>query len=96
MATFNRTQDDLMTEIQSLKDEMLRLKSHRGDNGHNGDSLLERGRRTARALRDKVSKGVRTGVDTTQHYIQERPWTTTLVALGLGLIVGGWYMRRRG
>ena len=87
MASFNRTQD-VESEIEALQDDAGPFKD-------DGDSLMERGRRTARALKTTVAHGMRIGRDRTQQVVRQRPFTAVAVALGAGLLIGGWWARRR-
>ena len=49
---------------------------------------MTQGRSSATAARDRVQEQVETGVEAIQDYFEQRPITSLLVVLGVGLIIG--------
>ena len=80
-AATNKTQDELATlkeDMRRLKDDMDAMLSNAGD----------RARLQARELRDNVQDSMESTLRDAEHYIGTRPFTSVLVALGVGLVLG--------
>ena len=92
MASATRTMDDVLAEIDALKQEVVAMS----DNGASQTSAwLERGRNTAEAVKRAVASGLKTGKEKTTAAIQQYPLSSVLIALGIGVVAGALVMRRR-
>lgn len=92
MSSSDRSHDDLIHEIEQLKEELAALKESAGSQAA---ALLERGKERARILKDAVTEKLQDGWDCTKECIQDRPLISVLVAFGAGLAVGAYALRRR-
>ena len=92
MGTADRSTDELAEEIEALKRDMAAMKE---DATATAATLLERGRQAALAMKESVAAGLKKGVGKSQECIEEHPFTSVLVAFGIGLVAGGLIMRRR-
>jgi ElaB/YqjD/DUF883 family membrane-anchored ribosome-binding protein len=77
--------DDLQSEMAALKNDLGKVKA---DLRGIADALMTQGRSSAGAVRERVQERLDTGMETVQEYIEERPITSLLVVLGVGLIIG--------
>lgn len=92
--TANRTVDtehDIQAELQALKDDLLAVKQ---DIGKVTSSAMQQGRTTANAVKDQASEGFNQGMESARQCVQERPITSALIALGVGMGIG-LILRRR-
>jgi ElaB/YqjD/DUF883 family membrane-anchored ribosome-binding protein len=92
MASSDRSTEALAEEVEALKREMASMKE---EAAAEAATLMERAREKARALKESIAAGLRTGRDSTQACIQEHPISSVLIAFGVGLVAGGLIMRRR-
>lgn len=76
---------DMQSELANLKGDLRKVKD---DLRSIADALMNQGRSSATAVRDRVQERVEGGIDTIQEYMEQRPITSLLVVLGIGLIVG--------
>lgn len=92
MATADRSSDELAEEVEALKRDMAAMKN---DAAAAAATLLERAREKAKAMKESIAAGLKTGRDSTEACIQEHPISSVLIAFGIGLVAGGLIMRRR-
>ena len=80
--------DDLQSELEALRTDLGKVKA---DLRGLTDVLVEHGRSSAGEVRDRLQERMDSGVEAIQEYVEQRPVTSLLVVLGLGLIVGRLY-----
>jgi ElaB/YqjD/DUF883 family membrane-anchored ribosome-binding protein len=85
------TNTDIHKQLQALKDDLLAVKE---DVGKVTSSAVRQGREAAYAAKDQAADGLQQGVDTARQYVQERPLTSALVAMGVGMGLGLLLTRR--
>lgn len=85
------THDKLHTEVAALKADLTRVRK---DLTEMASTLLDEGRRTARAARQGVQQRVEGSLHSVQDYVSQRPFASTLMALGAGLLLGTWIGRK--
>jgi ElaB/YqjD/DUF883 family membrane-anchored ribosome-binding protein len=89
MATTTTTptgaREDLQSELANLKGDLRKVKD---DLRSIADALMDQGRSSASAVRDRVQERMETGVETLQEYLEQRPITSLLIVLGVGLVIG--------
>lgn len=72
-------------ELATLKEDMRRLKE---DMKLMASNTGDRARLQARELRDNVQESVESSLRDAEHYVETRPLTSVLVALGVGIVLG--------
>jgi ElaB/YqjD/DUF883 family membrane-anchored ribosome-binding protein len=80
----------LENELDVLKSDMSKVKS---DLESLVESLIGRGKSESHAMADATRVKVKDGVSSVENYIEDRPFTTVLVALGVGLLVGKFFSK---
>lgn len=88
MSSSNETK--LENELDALKGDMSKVKS---DLESLVESLIGRTKEESHAMADATRVKVKEGVSSVEHYIEDRPFTTVLVALGVGLLVGKFFSK---
>lgn len=78
------------TDLQSLKQDLAALRKDLISLGHNTASSV---RREAHELKGRAQKGWEDSIESIESKIIERPITTVLVALGVGLLAGKLFSR---
>jgi ElaB/YqjD/DUF883 family membrane-anchored ribosome-binding protein len=92
---FSSDLEDLGDSFNQIRSETKKLVKHAVDSGHSGVS----------AVREKAVQGVQRGIsnlkdmgnDSIESFgerISQRPYTSTMIALGVGFLLAQW-MRRR-
>ena len=76
---------ELHAEVTSLKADLIRVRKDLTDMA---STLLERGRRSVRSAGHDVRQRVDDSLQGVQDYVKDRPFTSTLMALGAGLLIG--------
>jgi ElaB/YqjD/DUF883 family membrane-anchored ribosome-binding protein len=79
------TREDLQSELNALKSDLGKV---RADLRGIADALLQQGRSSASAVRERLQDRMDTGVETVQEYLEQHPITSLLVVLGIGLVLG--------
>ena len=77
--------DDIQSELVNLKNDLRKVKD---DLRSIADALMDQGRSSASEMRDRVQERMEGGLETVQEYLEQRPITSLLVVLGVGLLVG--------
>jgi ElaB/YqjD/DUF883 family membrane-anchored ribosome-binding protein len=72
-------------DVDSLKGDLMRIKD---DLGVIAESLKVRVRERARSTKETAQDRYQDSVDSLEHYIEEKPLTTVLMAFGVGLLLG--------
>lgn len=83
--TTGAVKDDLQAELANLKSDLRKLKD---DIRSIADAVVEQGRSSASAVRDRMQDRMESGVESLQEYFEQRPITSLLVVMGVGLIIG--------
>jgi ElaB/YqjD/DUF883 family membrane-anchored ribosome-binding protein len=76
---------DLSSDVEALRADLARLKE---DLRSMGGSLADQARGSARSAKDAATAKWDDSVSAVHHQIEERPFTSVLVAFGVGLLVG--------
>ena len=79
------TREDLASEMANLKSDLRKVKD---DIRSIADALMSQGRSSAANVRDRVQERLESSVETVQEYFEQRPITSLLVVLGVGLVIG--------
>lgn len=85
-----QTNAGLESEIDVLKNDMSKVKS---DIESLVESMIGRTKAESGAMADATRVKVKEGVTSVETYIEDRPFTTVLVALGVGLFVGKFFSK---
>ena len=72
-------------ELATLKEDMRRLKE---DMKLMATNTGDRARLQAREFKDNVQESMEASLRDAEHYIETRPLTSVLVALGVGIVLG--------
>jgi ElaB/YqjD/DUF883 family membrane-anchored ribosome-binding protein len=86
---------DLNDEIEAIKADLAALRTDLKSGAH---SLFVQGKERVRALKDTVVDAAHQGTDSSRAYIQENPFKTVGIALGVGVLTGavvGFLLRRK-
>ncbi|WP_271411766.1 DUF883 family protein [Pseudomonas sp. Q1-7] len=94
--TTARTQDDLLTDFQTLvSDTEKLLQDTAGLAGEQADELrlqihesLQRARDTLRDTEQHLRERGQAAVQATEGYVQEHPWQSVGLAAGVGFLLG--------
>ncbi len=87
----NAINSDIHKQLQALKDDLLAVKE---DMSKVTSTAVRHGRDAANAVKDQASDGIQQGMDTARQCVQERPLTSALVAMSVGLGLGLLLTRR--
>jgi ElaB/YqjD/DUF883 family membrane-anchored ribosome-binding protein len=87
----SKLQTEPTVDIEILKADLAKIKD---DLASLAGSLVDRGRQSARAVRQTIEDKVGSSVDALESFVEERPLTTVMLAFGAG-IVTAMLLRRR-
>jgi ElaB/YqjD/DUF883 family membrane-anchored ribosome-binding protein len=79
------------TELESIKADLIAL---RDDVSSLSRSLLSSGAESAKAARDVVERTVQQATQSAEHAVRDRPFTSLLLAFGIGAALGAAICRR--
>jgi len=82
---------DLSSDVQALKKDLAEL---RDDIAAMGGTMVSEGKKRASKMRASVEDSVESSVETVRDTIEERPFTSLLVAFGAGLVFGKFLDRK--
>lgn len=85
MAATNQDSKTIEKELESLKEDLTSVKNDLRDLV---DSFVGRAKSETEDLTRTARKNIRTGVTTVEDSIEQNPFTTVLIALGVGMIIG--------
>ncbi len=76
---------DLSADVQALRADLGRLKD---DLRSMGGSLADDARNRARSAKDAAADKLDGSVGAVQNQIEDRPFTSVLIAFGVGMLLG--------
>ncbi|MFO0874929.1 MAG: hypothetical protein U0575_13295 [Phycisphaerales bacterium] len=85
------TRSDPAADLESLKADLAAL---RDDLASLSKSFLGQGADSARAAKSAVEERVGRAADSIEQFVEERPFTTVLIAFGAGMLAAS-ILRRR-
>ena len=77
--------NELKAELAAMKEDLSRLQE---DLRSFAGTLVDQGKEKAVAAGETISDNVEAGLSSARDYVEERPLTMMLVALGVGVLLG--------
>jgi ElaB/YqjD/DUF883 family membrane-anchored ribosome-binding protein len=85
MAATNTDSKAIEKELEALKEDLASVKNDLRDLV---DSLVGRAKSETEDITRNARKNIRYGVNSVEDSIEKNPFTTVLIALGVGMILG--------
>lgn len=77
--------NELRSELAAMREDLALLKEDlKGFAG----TLVDRSKEQAVAVGESITDNVEAGLETARDYVEERPLTMMVAALGIGLLIG--------
>lgn len=85
------SKSEASADLEALKSDLAAL---RDDLASLSASLLGEGAKGARAARAAVEERISSATEEVEHFVEERPFTTMLIAFGAGMLAAALLRRR--